>query len=65
LLDLLVALNIYGTLPGSPVLVVVLSEAQVYGISITGIAASNSAGGMELRFLCSVSLVYVAASETS
>lgn len=64
-LDLLLALNIYGTLLGSPILVVVLSEAQVCGISITGIAASNYVGGMDLRSLCSVCLVYVAASETS
>jgi len=55
----------YGMLPGSPIRVVVLSEAQVCGISITGIAASNSAGGMDLRLLCTVCLVYVAASETS
>jgi len=33
--DLLLALNFYGMLPGSPILVVVLSEAQVCGISIT------------------------------
>jgi hypothetical protein len=62
--DLLVALGIYGTLPGSPILVVVLSKAQVCGISIIGIAASNPVGGMELGLLYSVCLVYVAASET-
>ena len=60
-----VVLNISGTLPVSPILVVVLSEAQACGISITGIAASNSAGGMEILFLCSVCLVCVAASESS
>jgi len=42
----------YDTLSGSPIRVIVLSEAQVCGISITGIAVSNSAAGMDLRLLC-------------
>ena len=53
----------YGNI--TPIPVAVRSESSVCGLRIVVIAGSNPAEGMDIRFLCLLCVVYVAAFGTS